>query len=91
MIDDTRIACDDTPLPPIQLTEEADEALFDDDPTVLGPVRCDYGYNVRLGANVFINSYCTFIDTTPITIGARTLVGPNVGMYYSRISLIKQR
>lgn len=35
----------------------------------------------RLGKGVFINSDCTFIDTSPITIGARTLVGPNCSFF----------
>jgi acetyltransferase-like isoleucine patch superfamily enzyme len=35
----------------------------------------------RLGEGIFVNSDCTFIDTSPITIGARTLVGPNCGFF----------
>jgi acetyltransferase-like isoleucine patch superfamily enzyme len=77
----SRITEDNTPLPPVQPSEAEDEALFVDEPCVLGPVRCDYGYNVRLGPNVFINANCTFVDTTPITLGSRTIVGPNVGFY----------
>jgi len=30
---------------------------------------------------VYINSNCTFIDSLPITIGARTLVGPNCSFF----------
>jgi carbonic anhydrase/acetyltransferase-like protein (isoleucine patch superfamily) len=35
----------------------------------------------RLGPNVYINSNSTWIDTLPISIGARTLVGPNCAFY----------
>ena len=41
----------------------------------------DYGYNVRLGKNVFINFNSVFLDTCLTTIGDRTLVGPNVSFY----------
>jgi len=33
------------------------------------------------GKGVFINFNCTFLDTGIITIGARTLVGPNCSFY----------
>ena len=35
----------------------------------------------RLGKGVFINFNATFIDTCLITIGARTLIGPNCSFY----------
>lgn len=35
----------------------------------------------RLGANVFVNWNSTWIDTCPITVGARTLIGPNCCFY----------
>jgi acetyltransferase-like isoleucine patch superfamily enzyme len=41
----------------------------------------DYGYNVRLGENVFINFNAVFLDTCRTTVGSRTLVGPNVNFY----------
>lgn len=41
----------------------------------------DYGFNVRLGKNVFINFHSVFLDTCLITIGSRTLVGPNVSFF----------
>lgn len=37
--------------------------------------------NHRLGTNVFINQNSTWIDTCLISIGARTLVGPNCSFY----------
>lgn len=35
----------------------------------------------RIGADVNINPNTTFLDTLPITIGARTLIGPNCAFY----------
>ena len=41
----------------------------------------DYGYNVRVEKGAFINHNCCIIDTCPVTIGARTLMGPYIGLY----------
>jgi acetyltransferase-like isoleucine patch superfamily enzyme len=41
----------------------------------------DYGFNVRFGKNVFVNFNSVFLDTCLITIGSRTLVGPNVSFF----------
>lgn len=41
----------------------------------------DYGFNVKLGKGVFLNFNSVFLDTCLITIGSRTLVGPNVSFY----------
>lgn len=72
---------DKTPLPPPASTPEEDEELFQDDPWVEPPVAMDYGYNVKIGKNVFINFHSVFLDTCLITIGDRTLVGPNVSFF----------
>ena len=39
----------------------------------------DYGCNAKLGEGVFINANATFVDTCPIGIRPRTLLGPNCG------------
>ncbi|KAF9691714.1 hypothetical protein EKO04_010223 [Ascochyta lentis] len=72
---------DTTALPSPAPTPEEDAALFEDDPWIEPPLAMDYGYNVRLGKNVFINFNSVFLDTCLITIGDRTLVGPNVSFY----------
>jgi acetyltransferase-like isoleucine patch superfamily enzyme len=72
---------DKTPLPSKLDDPVADEALLEREPWVEGPVKVDYGFNVKLGEGVFINSNCVFIDTCPITVGARTLFGPGVNIY----------
>lgn len=73
-----------------------DEAL-ENDAWIDGPIKVDYGSNLkydlslnlivgdltpdRLGANVYINFNCTFLDTCLISIGSRTLIGPNCSFY----------
>lgn len=77
----TSIIQDKTPLPPMASSEDEDAKLFENDPWVEPPVIMDYGYNVRLGNNVFINFNAVFLDTCLTTVGSRTLVGPNVHFY----------
>lgn len=45
------------------------------------PLHCDYGSNVRLGDRAYLNVGCVLLDCAPITIGARTLLGPGVHLY----------
>jgi hypothetical protein len=75
------LVMDETPMPLGEAGGAADETLFDNDPWVLSPIRMDYGYNVKLGVDVNINSNATFVDTCRIYIGSRTLVAPNVSFY----------
>ncbi|KAK7516775.1 trimeric LpxA-like protein [Phyllosticta citriasiana] len=72
---------DKTPLPPVAATPEEDAALFEDEPWVESPLVFDYGTNISMGQNVFINFNCTILDTCKVTIGSRTLMGPNVSLY----------
>jgi len=45
------------------------------------PFYCDYGYNILLGDNVFINFNCCILDVMPVTIGNNVMFGPNVQIY----------
>jgi len=72
---------DSTPLAPLATTEEEDEALFAEDPWVCPPINMDYGTNLILGDNVFINFGASIIDTCNISIGARTLLACNVSLF----------
>ena len=45
------------------------------------PFYCDYGYNIIVGEKVFFNFNCVVLDVMPVTIGNRTLFGPNVQIY----------
>ena len=76
-----RAVADPTPLPPELPDADADEALFIDEPLVEGPIYMDYGTQVKLGQGVYVNAHSTWIDTSPITVGARTMFGPYVSVY----------
>lgn len=45
------------------------------------PFFCDYGFNIEAGDDCFINFNCVFLDVTPIKLGDRVLIAPNVQMY----------
>lgn len=45
------------------------------------PFYCDYGENIRLGKNTFLNFNCLLLDDNLITIGKYGLIGPNVQIY----------
>ncbi len=45
------------------------------------PFFCDYGYNMIVGQKVFFNFNCVVLDVTYVTIGDRTMFGPNVQIY----------
>ncbi|MFC5481165.1 sugar O-acetyltransferase [Massilia suwonensis] len=45
------------------------------------PFYCDYGFNIRVGANVFMNYNCVILDTALVTIGDDTRIGPAVQIY----------
>lgn len=48
------------------------------------PFFVDYGYNVAIGDNTFINMNCTLLDAGQIFIGSNTLLGPDVKIYTSQ-------
>lgn len=53
--------------------EELDESF-----SMFLPFTTDFGKNIHLGKNVFINSGCRFQDQGGITIGDESLIGHNV-------------
>ena len=48
---------------------------------IRSPFHCDYGFNIRLGASVFLNFNCVILDVVEVTIGDRSLLGPGVQIY----------
>jgi acetyltransferase-like isoleucine patch superfamily enzyme len=56
------------------LAELTGHAL-DDSVTVFPPLHTEFGKNLHLGKNVFINLGCRFQDTGGITVGDETLIG----------------
>jgi maltose O-acetyltransferase len=42
------------------------------------PLRCDYGYRIRVGARTLVNYGLVALDVAPIPIGDDVQIGPNV-------------
>jgi maltose O-acetyltransferase len=42
------------------------------------PFHCDYGFNISLGADVFLNFNCVILDVVQVTIGDGTQIEPAV-------------
>lgn len=43
--------------------------------TIFSPFYCEYGININIGKDCFINYNCTFLDVAPITIGNGVFIG----------------
>lgn len=43
---------------------------------IRAPFHCDYGWNIRLGRDVFLNFNCVILDVCAVTIGDMTQIGP---------------
>ena len=50
----------------------------DKDLCVFAPLYCEYGVNIHVGKECFINYSCTFLDVSPITLGNGVWIGANV-------------
>ncbi|WP_415504961.1 sugar O-acetyltransferase [Acetobacter sp.] len=51
------------------------------DVTIRPPFHCDYGYNIFLGDNVFLNFNCVVLDVVEVRIGHGTQIGPGVQIF----------
>ncbi len=49
--------------------------------TIEPPFYCDYGINIELGENIYMNFNCTILDCAKVKIGDNTLLAPNVQIY----------
>jgi acetyltransferase-like isoleucine patch superfamily enzyme len=47
---------------------------------MLPPFYTDFGKNIRVGKNVFINHCCEFMDRGGISLGDNVLIGPKVNL-----------
>lgn len=43
--------------------------------------RCEFGKNIIIEDNVYINFGCVILDCAEVVIGANSLLGPNIGIY----------
>ena len=53
-------------------------AAVGDGAVIRPPFHCDYGFNIHLGAGVFLNYNCVILDVVEVTIGDHTQIGPGV-------------
>ena len=51
-------------------------AAVGDGAVIRPPFHCDYGFNIRLGAGVFLNFNCVILDVVEVIIGDRSHIGP---------------
>jgi acetyltransferase-like isoleucine patch superfamily enzyme len=54
---------------------EVDETFF-----LIPPFYTDFGENIRIGKNVFVNHACTFMDRGGILLEDNVLIGPKVNL-----------
>lgn len=45
------------------------------------PFQCDYGINIELGKNVYMNFGVTILDCAKVKIGDNCMIAPNVQIY----------
>lgn len=48
---------------------------------IRSPFFCDYGFNISLGVDVFLNFNCVILDVVAVDIGDGTQIGPAVQIY----------
>lgn len=53
-------------------------AYVGEDAVVRPPFHCDYGFNITVGAGVFLNFNCVILDVVAVSIGDGTQIGPAV-------------
>jgi acetyltransferase-like isoleucine patch superfamily enzyme len=57
------------------IAKEVDDTFF-----MIPPFYSDFGENIRIGKNVFVNHACTFMDRGGITLEDNVLIGPKVNL-----------
>ncbi|MDR6564346.1 MULTISPECIES: sugar O-acetyltransferase [unclassified Arcicella] len=55
--------------------KKVDETFF-----IIPPFYTDFGENITIGKNVFVNHACTFMDRGGITLEDNVLIGPKVNL-----------
>lgn len=59
--------------------------------TIVSPFFCDYGYNIEVGENFFMNMNCVILDGAKVTFGDNVFVAPSCGFYTAGHPLDKER
>ncbi|WP_430406752.1 sugar O-acetyltransferase [Fluviicola sp.] len=55
--------------------KKVDDTFF-----MIPPFHSDFGENIQIGKNVFVNHACTFMDRGGITLEDNVLIGPKVNL-----------
>lgn len=55
--------------------------IGDDNAVIEPPFRCDYGSNITVGKNFYMNFNCIILDVCSVTIGDNVMIAPNVQIY----------
>lgn len=45
------------------------------------PFHCDYGYNIEVGENFYMNVNCVILDEAKVTFGDNVFIAPNCAFY----------
>lgn len=48
---------------------------------ITAPFWCDYGYNIEIGDNFYVNHSCVILDGAPVTFGDNVFIAPSCGFY----------
>lgn len=54
------------------------------------PFMCDFGENITIGDNSYINSGCTILDDSLVKIGSNVFIGPSVGIYTAEHPIVSE-
>lgn len=49
--------------------------------SILAPFWCDYGYNIEIGKNFFMNHNCIILDGAKVIFGDNVFIAPDCGFY----------
>lgn len=49
--------------------------------TITAPFWCDYGYNIEVGRDFYVNHNCVILDVAKVTFGDHVFIAPNCGFY----------
>lgn len=49
--------------------------------TIESPFHCDYGYNISLGENFYMNVGCVILDEAKVSFGDNVFIAPNCAFY----------
>ncbi len=84
--DCAEMLCDYNRLPP-SMDEDRDSLIkiilgkTGNNIKILSPFYCDYGYNIEVGKNFFMNVNCVILDEAKVVFGDNVFVAPNCGFY----------